>query len=72
MPGTTAPSWSRQRATRGATPITIRPRIRNAIAVAATDASDNRAGFSTYGDFVDVAAPGSSVFSTLMSGGYGT
>ena len=43
----------------------------NAIAVAATTASDTRAGFSTYGDFVDVAAPGSSVFSTLMSGGYG-
>ena len=34
---------------------------RNAIAVAATDANDNRAGFSTYGDFVDVAAPGVSV-----------
>jgi subtilisin family serine protease len=45
---------------------------RNAIAVAATDASDNRAGFSTYGDFVDVAAPGSGVYSTLMSGGYGS
>ena len=44
---------------------------RNAIAVAATDAYDNRAGFSTYGDFIDVAAPGASVYSTLMSGGYG-
>ncbi len=44
---------------------------RNAIAVAATDAYDNRAGFSTYGDFVDVAAPGVNVLSTLMSGGYG-
>ena len=44
----------------------------NAIAVAATDASDNRAGFSTYGDFVDVAAPGASIYSTLKSGGYGT
>ncbi|MCU0500542.1 MAG: S8 family serine peptidase [Anaerolineae bacterium] len=43
----------------------------NAIAVAATDASDNRAGFSTYGDFVDVAAPGASIYSTLMSGSYG-
>ena len=43
----------------------------NAIAVAATDASDNRAGFSTYGDFVDVAAPGVSVLSTLVNGGYG-
>ena len=44
---------------------------RNAIAVAATDANDNRAGFSTYGDFVDVAAPGSGIYSTLTSGGYG-
>ena len=34
-------------------------------------ASDSRASFSTYGDFVDVAAPGVSVLSTLMSGGYG-
>jgi subtilisin family serine protease len=44
---------------------------RNAIAVAATDATDKRAGFSTFGDFVDIAAPGVSVLSTLMSGGYG-
>jgi thermitase len=41
----------------------------NAIAVAATTASDNRASFSTYGDFVDVAAPGSSVFSTYFDPG---
>ena len=44
---------------------------RNAIAVAATDAYDTRAGFSTSGDFVDVAAPGVGVYSTLRSGGYG-
>jgi subtilisin family serine protease len=43
----------------------------NTIAVAATDANDMRAGFSTYGDFVDVAAPGVSILSTLMNGGYG-
>jgi thermitase len=43
----------------------------NAIAVAATTASDTRAGFSTYGDFIDVAAPGVGVYSTLTSGGYG-
>ncbi len=42
----------------------------NAIAVAATDANDNWASFSTYGDFVDVAAPGSGVFSTYWGGGY--
>ncbi len=44
----------------------------NAIAVAATTVSDSRASFSTYGDFVDVAAPGSGVYSTLMGGGYGS
>jgi len=40
------------------------------IAVAATDAGDRRAGFSTYGDFVDVAAPGSSVWSTYRGSSY--
>jgi thermitase len=40
----------------------------NAIAVAATDSLDNRAGFSTWGDFVDVAAPGVSVWSTYPGG----
>jgi subtilisin family serine protease len=34
------------------------------IAVAATDANDDRASWSTYGDFVDVAAPGVSIFSS--------
>ncbi len=43
----------------------------HAIAVAATDASDNRAGFSNWGDFVDVAAPGVNVWSTYRGGGYG-
>jgi len=38
----------------------------NAIAVAATDASDKRAGFSSYGDFVDVAAPGVNIYSTYF------
>jgi hypothetical protein len=40
------------------------------IAVAATDAGDSRAGFSTYGDFVAVAAPGSSVWSTYRGSSY--
>jgi len=40
----------------------------NTIAVAATDASDIRAGFSTYGEFVDVAAPGVAIWSTYFSG----
>ena len=37
---------------------------RNAIAVAATDNRDKKASFSTYGTWVDVAAPGVNVFST--------
>ncbi|HRF59765.1 MAG TPA: S8 family peptidase [Fimbriimonadaceae bacterium] len=43
----------------------------NAIAVASTDQSDQRSGFSNYGEWVDVAAPGSSIYSTYMGGGYG-
>lgn len=41
----------------------------NAIAVAATDSSDNRASFSNYGDWVDIAAPGVSIYS-LYKGSY--
>ena len=44
----------------------------NVIAVAATDAYDNRAGFSTWGDFVDVAAPGSGIYSTFRGNRYTT
>lgn len=43
----------------------------NAIAVAASDQNDQRADFSTYGDWVDVAAPGVDILSTFMGGGYG-
>jgi thermitase len=41
------------------------------IAVAATDANDARASWSNYGDWVDAAAPGVSVYSTLRDNGYG-
>lgn len=37
----------------------------NVIAVAATDNTDAKASFSTYGKWVDVAAPGVSVYSTF-------
>lgn len=37
----------------------------NCIAVAATDQNDAKAGFSSYGEWVDVAAPGVDIFSTL-------
>lgn len=37
----------------------------NVIAVGATDNNDKKASFSTYGMWVDVAAPGVSVYSTF-------
>jgi thermitase len=43
----------------------------NCIAVAATDANDARASWSNYGDWIDVAAPGVSIYSTLKNGNYG-
>ena len=41
------------------------------MAVAATNQSDVRAGFSDYGPEVDVAAPGVDIFSTLWNNTYG-
>ncbi|CAN5806981.1 hypothetical protein BH20ACT12_BH20ACT12_12820 [soil metagenome] len=43
-----------------------------AIAVSATDRSDGLAYFSGRGDWVDLAAPGTSILSTRASGDYGT
>ena len=40
----------------------------NVIAVAATDSAGQRSGFSNYGAGIDIAAPGSSIASTLNSG----
>ncbi|MCD6288930.1 MAG: S8 family serine peptidase [Anaerolineae bacterium] len=40
------------------------------IGVAATDGADQRVGFSNYGPFVSVSAPGLSVISTYRDGGY--
>lgn len=40
----------------------------NVIAVAATDQNDKRAPFSNFGDYVDVAAPGVQVHSTVPGG----
>ena len=42
----------------------------NAIAVAATNQEDQRPRFSNYGDWVDVAAPGVSILSTVPGGYY--
>ncbi|MCG3153174.1 MAG: hypothetical protein GEEBNDBF_02484 [bacterium] len=41
----------------------------NCIAVAATTSSDKRASYSNYGTWVDVAAPGSSIYSTYKRSG---
>jgi hypothetical protein len=43
----------------------------NVISTAATDQTDDLAWFSTYGDTVDLAAPGQDTLSTLSNGGYG-
>jgi thermitase len=43
----------------------------NCIAVAATDRYDARASWSNYGDWVDVAAPGVSIYATLKGSSYG-
>lgn len=42
----------------------------NALAVAATDRNDARASFSTYGSWVDIAAPGVDVASTYIGSQY--
>ncbi|MDP5276575.1 S8 family peptidase [Chengkuizengella axinellae] len=42
----------------------------NSLAVAATDDRDRKASFSTYGTWVDVAAPGVDIVSTQLGGGY--
>src|SRR5205807_217980 len=39
----------------------------NAIAVAATDSTDRLASFSNYGSWLDVAAPGVTIYSSLCS-----
>lgn len=42
----------------------------NAIAVAATDPNDTLTSFSQYGEWVDIAAPGQAILSTVPNGGY--
>ncbi|MBI1876966.1 MAG: peptidase S8 [Chloroflexi bacterium] len=54
----------------GSTPVMCPAAINGVIAVGATDFSDNRPSFSTYGSALAVAAPGSSIYSTYPGGGY--
>jgi thermitase len=42
----------------------------NVISVAATTSLGNPAGYSNFGSWVDVAAPGSSIYSTMMGNSY--
>jgi thermitase len=44
--------------------------LTNVIAVSAADQNDNRASFSNYGNWIDVSAPGVSVYTTANGGGY--
>ena len=43
----------------------------NVVAVGATDSNDTLAGFSNYGTYVDLTAPGVNIVTTLSGGGYG-
>ncbi|PEN92653.1 alkaline serine protease [Bacillus cereus] len=44
----------------------------NVISVASTDSNDKKSTFSTYGTWVDVAAPGSNIYSTYKDNSYQT
>jgi serine protease len=44
----------------------------NVIAVASTTSSDSQSSFSNQGSYIDIAAPGSSIYSTYLSGSYTT
>lgn len=44
----------------------------NCFAIASTTSSDARSSFSNYGSWVEVAAPGSSIYSTWINSGYNT
>jgi len=41
------------------------------ITVSATDSGDNLTSWSSYGSFVDIAAPGAGIYTTVNGGGYG-
>lgn len=42
----------------------------NVMAVASTDSSDNQSSFSNQGSYIDIAAPGSTIYSTYLSSSY--
>jgi serine protease len=44
----------------------------NVLSVAATDANDRKSGFSSYGNWVDISAPGSAIYTTQFNDAYGS
>jgi len=46
--------------------------LKNCMAVAASTRADQRRGTSSFGDWIEVAAPGEEIFSTYLNGGYAT
>ena len=44
----------------------------NVIAVASTTVGDAKSGFSNYGSWIDISAPGSAIYSTIPGNGYAT
>jgi len=54
----------------GSSSLTYPAAYNNVLAVAATDSNDGLAYFSNYGKWVDIAAPGVSVYSTYKNSGY--
>ncbi|GID27370.1 S8 family serine peptidase [Paractinoplanes brasiliensis] len=53
-------------------PVTYPAADKDVLAVAATDAGSQVAGYSAQGTYVDVAAPGNDIVSTTTGGGYAT
>lgn len=45
--------------------------LNNVVAVSATDNNDNLAGFSNFGNWIAVSAPGTYIYTTNNGGGYG-
>ncbi|MCK6630069.1 MAG: S8 family peptidase [Anaerolineae bacterium] len=56
----------------GSTPVLCPGGLNGVVAVGATDSGDSRAYYSNYGAALDVAAPGSGIYSTYYGGGYTT
>lgn len=43
----------------------------NVVSVAATSSNDTKAGFSNYGNWIDISAPGNNIYSTTVGNSYG-